>query len=162
MSASSHKKLFVVKYYDDLDNDATLMKAFSGHLSAKCYVEDEAKRLMDNAFKAENCCWIDAWHYECINGIAGPSCKFEIEEIEVEQDVVLPELPHIENENLALKAENIELREKLAHCNGAISSALQFLTMWDGGWEYEKEHVLENMHKAKALLEECMPRVQSK
>ena len=26
--------------------------------------------------------------------------------------------------------------------------------MWDGGWDYAKEHVIENMHAAKAILED--------
>ena len=26
--------------------------------------------------------------------------------------------------------------------------------MWDGGWEYDREHILENMHAARFILED--------
>lgn len=154
------KKLFCVKFMISPDDDFDVLKAFSGHLAAKLYVESKIKSHLGEAYKPENGCWENAWTYRYSNALNEHDYIFEIEEVEVEEDIVLPPLPSIENENLALKTENIELREKLAHCNGAISSALHFLTMWDGGWDYAKEHVLENMHRARALLEECMPHVQ--
>jgi hypothetical protein len=29
--------------------------------------------------------------------------------------------------------------------------------MWDGGWEYDREHILENMHAARFILEDGKP-----
>ena len=75
---------------------------------------------------------------------------------------MLPELPFIEKENLALKAENDELRNKLADANGIISKARSLITMWDGGWNYDKEHILNNVHKAKEILESCLPTIFKK
>ena len=80
---------------------------------------------------------------------------YEIEEVEVEEEVMLPELPEIERENLSLKNENVELREKLANAERSIAEAKCWLTMWDGGWNYDKKHILNNVHTAKSILEQC-------
>ena len=154
------RKLFCVKFMIEPDEDFDVLKAFSGHLAAKLYVESKIKSHLGEAYKPENGCWENAWTYVYSNAVGEHDYRFEIEEVEIEQDIVLPELPSIEKENLALKAENNELRDKLSHIEGAISRARRHLVMWDGGWDYAKEHVLENMHKARALLEECMPHVQ--
>lgn len=97
--------------------------------------------------------WTDPWHYSYKNPNDKRCSTYEIEEVEVEQSIVLPELPFIEKENLTLKAENDELRKKLTDANGAISEARSFLTMWDGGWNYDKEHILKNVHKARDILD---------
>ena len=79
---------------------------------------------------------------------------FEIEEVNMDQDNKLPEMPEVEKENLALKTENKELRKKLSHVEGLNAAAKYYLTMYDGGWQYAKEHVLENMHFARFILED--------
>ena len=63
-------------------------------------------------------------------------------------------MPEVEKENLALKTENKELRKKLSHAEGLNAAARCYLVMYDGGWQYAKEHVLENMHAAKHILED--------
>ena len=147
------KKLFVVKFkFEDDDKDVVILKAFAGHLSASQYVDSDVKNW-DKDYEPENGIWTDPWHYSYKNPNDKRYSTYEIEEVEVEQSIVLPELPFIEKENLTLKAENDELRKKLADANGAISEARSFLTMWDGGWNYDKEHILKNVHKAKAILE---------
>ena len=121
--------------------------------------------MRDN-YNPGNGCWIDAWNYRYENAMRCKDCNgeehlydysFEIEEVDVEQNVVLPELPFVEKENLALKTENSELKRKLGHAEGLIAAAKCYLTMWDGGWEYDREHVLENAHAARAVLEDSEP-----
>ena len=147
-------KLFVVKFNIGYDDDFTLCKAFAGRLSAQQYVETEVKKLLKTDYNPSNGCWDDAWHYRYENALNGKDYRFEIEEISVEQTVILPELPFVENENLVLKNENKELRQKLGHVEGLIAAARCYLTMYDGGWQYDKEHVIENMHAARAILED--------
>ena len=156
------KKIFVVKFNIGYDDDSTICKAFAGHLSASQYVNSAIKSLLKDDFKPENGEWRDPWTYvynkrssQDSNDIlrVEDDYVYKIEEVDVEQDVILPELPAIEKENLALKSENDELREKLACIEGAVAEARRHLVMWDGGWEYDKKQILKNVHKAKELLE---------
>lgn len=152
-------KLFVVKFkFEDDDKDVVILKAFAGHLSASQYVENEVKTY-NKDFKEEYGIWEDPWHYiykdPSQSNLRPPS--YEIEEVEVEEDVVLPELPSIEKENLALKDENIELRNRLSQLEARVAGARSFLSMWDGGWNYSKEHILKNAHAAKDILDCCSP-----
>ena len=162
----ANNKLFVVKFRIGYDDDFNISKAFAGRLSAQQYVESKCKQLVRDNYNPDNGCWIDAWNYRYENAMR---CKdregkehlydysFEIEEVDVEQNVVLPELPFVEKESLTLKQENKDLRQKLGHAEGLIAAAKCYLTMWDGGWEYDREHILENMHAAKFILEDGEP-----
>lgn len=158
-----NSKVFVVKFRIGYDDDFGISKAFAGRLSAQQYVESECKRLVRDNYNPDNGCWIDAWNYRYENALKCEDCHgkerlydyvFEIEEVDVEQNVVLPELPFVEKENLSLKQENKDLRQRLGHAEGLIAAAKCYLTMWDGGWEYDREHILENMHAAKSVLED--------
>lgn len=162
----TNRKIFIVMFKIGYDEEFGALKAFSGRLSAAKYVESETKRLLKDSYSPDKGHWIDDWNYEYKDA---HKCKdfhgkehlydyiFEIEEIEVEQNVVLPELPFVEKENLSLKQENIELRQKLGHAEGLIAAAKCYLTMWDGGWKYDRVHILENMHAAKSVLEDGEP-----
>ena len=149
----ANSKLFVVKFKIGCDDDYSISKAFAGRLSASQYVESKVKVLLKDEYDPSRGYWEDAWNYRYENAHNGMDYLFEIEEVDVEQSVVLPELPFVENENLTLKAENKELREKLGRIMGMNAAAKCYLVMWDGGWQYDREHVLENMHAARAILE---------
>ena len=146
-------KLFIVKFNIGYDDDFTLCKAFAGQLSASQYVESQIRKLLKESFNLDNGRWQDPWTYVYSCDSPDKDYIFKIEEVDVEQDVILPELPAIEKENLALKSENDGLREKLAHIEGAVAEARQYLVMWDGGWEYDKKQILKNAHKAREILE---------
>lgn len=113
------------------------------------------KDLLKDSYDPKNAIWEDAWTYayEADNY----TYSYEIEEVDVEQDINLPSAPLVEQENLALKAENNALREKLSRVEGLNAAARCYLTMWDGGWKYAKDHVIENMHTAKSILEDSKP-----
>ena len=152
-------KLFVVKFkFEEDDKDIVILKAFAGHLSASQYVENEVKTY-NKDFKEEYGVWEDPWHYIYKDPSQSNlrTKSYEIEEVEIEEDVVLPELPSIEKENLALKDENIELRNRLSQLEEYIAGARRFLTMWDGGWSYSKEHILKNAHAARDILDSSSP-----
>ena len=124
-------------------------------MAAHHYIEDEAKKLLKDKFNPEYGWWDDAWNYIYEdNDNPQEHYYFEIEEVHMDQDNKLPELPEVEKENLALKTENKELRKKLGHVEGLNAAAKCYLTMYDGGWQYAKEHVLENMHSARFILED--------
>lgn len=162
----ANNKLFVVKFRIGDDNDFSISKAFAGRLSAQQYVESKCKQLVRDNYNPDNGCWIDAWNYRYENAVRRKDrsgeehlydYSFEIEEVDVDQNVVLPELPFVEKESLVLKQENKDLRQRLGRAEGLIAAAKCYLTMWDGGWEYDREHILENMHAARSILEDGEP-----
>ena len=150
------QKLFVVKFDIGGSTDPILLKAFSGRLAASQYIESIIKDVVKDKFDPKNGIWENAWTYVYNVDDVKTYC-YEIEEVDVEQNVVLPCIPSVEQENLALKAENNELRKKLSHAEGLNAAARCYLTMWDGGWDYAKEHVIENMHAARDILEDGKP-----
>lgn len=161
----ANNRLFVVKFKIG-NNDFHISKAFAGRLSAQQYVESKVKDLLKDKYDPDSGCWIDAWNYRYEDALRCETSSgeervydysFEIEEVDVEQNVILPDLPFVEKESLALKQENKDLRKKLGHAEGLIAAAKCHLVMYDGGWEYDREHILENMHAARFILEDGEP-----
>ena len=149
------RKLYVVKFSISCKDDFAVVKVFASKLRAQQYVESECKNIFKDKFNPSYGCWEDDLNY--VYDSHDEHCWFyywELEETDVDDGVQLPFLPEIEEENLALKEENNELRKQLAHVKGLNLAAQCYLTMWDGGWKYAKEHVVENMHKARAVLED--------
>ena len=150
------RKLYVVKFsINDIGEDFTILKAFPSKMLAHQYVETNCKRFMKENFKLDHAYWENdlTYYYEDDKNKKW-SYIWEIEPVDLDESIELQPLPEVEKENLALKEENNELRKQLAHVKSLNSAAQCFLTMWDGGWDYAKEHVLENMHAAKAVLED--------
>ena len=159
----ANNRLFVVKFRIGHDDDFSISKAFASKLSAQQYIESECKRRMQDNYNPDNGRWIDAWNYRYENAQQQEDYEgkehlydylFEIEEVDVEQNIVLPELPFLEKESIALKQENKDLRQKLGYAEGLIAAAKCYLVMYDGGWDYDREHILENMHAARFILED--------
>ena len=104
-------------------------------MAAQHYIEDEAERFLKDKFNPDYGWWDDAWNYIYEdNDNPQEHYYFEIEEVHMDQDNKLPELPEVEKENIALKTENKELRKKLGHVEGLNAAAKCYLTMYDGGW----------------------------
>ena len=136
-------------------HDYAPLRAFSSRLLASQFIESKVKDMFKDSFDPAKGIWEDAWTY--IYESSNDKHYYRIDSIEIEQDAVLPCIPFVEQENIALKDENKELREKLSRAEGLNAAARCCLTMWDGGWKYAKEHVIENMHAAKDILEDGEP-----
>lgn len=154
------RKLFIVKFgIDEIDSNDCILKAFSSKMLAQCYIKDECKRFIEsmhnNIYDESFGVWENdlTYCYADSNHIHN-RYYYEIDQIELDESIELPDLPVVEKENLVLKEENNELRKQLAHVKSLNSAAQCFLTMYDGGWDYAKEHVIENMHEARAVLED--------
>lgn len=150
------RKLYVVKFsINDIGECFSILKALPSKMLAHQYVETECKRFMKENFKPDNAHWENdlTYYYEDDKNEKW-SYIYEIEPVDLDESIKLQPLPEVEKENLSLKEENNELRKQLAHVKGLNSAAQCFLTMWDGGWDYAKEHVIENMHEARAVLED--------
>ena len=159
----ANNRLFVVKFRIGHDDDFSISKAFASKLSAQQYIESECKQLMQDNYNPDNGRWIDAWNYRYENAQQQEDYEgkehlydylFEIEEVDVEQNIELQAMLGLEKESIALKQENKDLRQKLGHAEGLIAAAKCYLVMYDGGWDYDREHILENMHAARFILED--------
>lgn len=149
------RKLFIVKFsIDEIGSNDCILKAFSSKMLAHYYIECQCKHLLKGLYDGSNGFWENDLKYIYNNHHNNETYCYEIDEIELDESIKLPNLPELEKENLTLKEENNELRKQLAHVKGLNSAAQCFLTMYDGGWDYAKEHVIENMHEARAVLED--------
>lgn len=141
------KKAFVTSI------DGLPLMAFSSKLRAQQYVESRCKSYLKESFTPSNGFWEDDLNY-IYKRDGNRDMHYEIDAVDIDDSIELPFLPTIEEENLALKEENNDLRRQLAHAKELNAAALCHLVMWDGGWKYAKEHVLENMHEARSILED--------
>lgn len=150
------KKIHVVKFdigpSDDY-LDAVHVKAFASWMKAQAYVEAKVRDMFKEGFRPERGFWNDPWMY-CYRPDEDPANEhlWNIEEVEVEEGVGLPDIPDVEKENKALKTENAKLKTDVEKLSSQIVAAECWLTMWDGGWDYGKEVILENVNAAKAIL----------
>jgi len=79
--------------------------------------------------------------------------RFEIYETDIDDDVPADfHYPLIEKENEVLRNECYRLRKELADVTQRNAVAATYATMWDGGWNYTKERVLENLQIVKDVL----------
>ena len=79
--------------------------------------------------------------------------RWEIYETEIDDDVPADfHYPQIEKENEVLRNECYRLRKELADVTQRNAVAATYATMWDGGRNYNKERVLENLHIVKDVL----------
>ena len=150
----SEKKAYVVTFHVCSDDEGGPLRVLSSKMRAQQYIESEVKRFLKDRFKPDNGYWQNDLEYWYDDRDEKFEYHWEISEIDIDDGIDLPPLPEVEKENNSLKAENISLRKRLGHVEGLNAAARCYLTMWDGGWDYAKEHVIENMHAAKAILED--------
>lgn len=150
-----NRKVYIVKLLEREDHYSTQLKVFSSLLKAKNYCECEASKLSyrNNSIEPEDheTWWEDNFTY--IAKVNDFEWILEIDETDLDEDVVDVSRPEIEVENEILRKENLELREKLSKQAAMNAAAQACLIMWDGGWKYTKEHVLDCMYAAKDMLE---------
>ena len=132
----ANNRLFVVKFRIGHDDDFSISKAFASKLSAQQYIESECKRRMQDNYNPDNGCWIDAWNYRYENAQQQEDYEgkehlydylFEIEEVDVEQNIVLPELPFLEKESIKLKELESNLQTKIQEKSELIAHLKQMI-----------------------------------
>lgn len=79
--------------------------------------------------------------------------RWEIHSTEIDSDVPVDfNDPQIERENEVLRNECYRLRKELAEVTQRNAVAATYATMWDGGRDYTKERVLDNLQIVKDVL----------
>lgn len=150
-----NKKVYVVNFSLEKNDDKTPMKVFSSLLKAKNYCEEKASNLFykNNSIEPEKYTtfWEDNFTY--IVQVGPKEYVYEIEEADLDEDIKDVSRPEIEIENENLKKENLELKDELSKQMSMNAAAKCYLVMYDGGWKYTKEHIIENMHAARNILE---------
>lgn len=140
------------EYSDDkagMDEERPL-RVFSALLLAKKFCEGRAARIAGSHggdWYWENYETLIVWVDDTI-GMA-----YHVRAAEVEDDI--PDefrVPEVEKENKALMAENRQLRKEVSEAAVKIAKALSYATMYDGGYDYAKETVLENLHMVRGIL----------
>ena len=136
--------------------DFSPIKIFSSNLRAKVYCEHRAREFQDN-FKSITLYWENdstlILYKQEGEKQAELDFRWEIYETEIDDDVPADfHYPQIEKENEVLRNECYRLRKELADVTQRNAVAATYATMWDGGRNYNKERVLENLHIVKDVL----------
>ena len=136
--------------------DFSPIKIFSSNLRAKVYCEHIGREFQKNSKSIildwENDSTLLLYKQEGEKQ-AELGSRFEIYETEIDDDVPADfHYPQIEKENEALRNECYRLRKELADVTQRNAVAATYATLWDGGWNYTKERVLENLHIVKDVL----------
>ena len=136
--------------------DFSPIKIFSSNLRAKVYCEHRAREFQDN-FKSITLYWENdstlRLYKQEGEKQAELDFRWEIYETEIDDDVPSDfHYPQIEKENEVLRNECYRIRKELADVTQRNAVAATYATMWDGGWNYTKEMVLENLHIVKDVL----------
>lgn len=145
------RKVFCVtcdtNYKGMLDGDKIPLKIFSSYQLAKNYVESR------KTLKGKE------WFWESVDKLVVKvddtyDMVYQIHDCAVDDSI--PDdfkVPEIEKENIALTKENRQLKKEISEANGKIARAASYATMWDGGYDYTKEAVLENLHMVRSILD---------
>ena len=147
-------KVYVVTFtaYVKDDTPDYALKVFSSKLRAKAYCEQKASHWSGPGHLTVTCTWVDDYTIvRYVNGVA--NCKFEIDETDIDDEVPADfHYPQIEKENEVLRNECYRLRKELADVTQRNAVAATYATMWDGGKDYTKERVLDNLQIVKDVL----------
>ena len=132
------------------EGDEHPLRIFSSYQLAKHFCEERASReILGKTYE---------WHWDNYETLVVEvndkyDMVYHIRDAKVEDDI--PDdfrVPEIEKENRALMEENRQLRKEISDANVKIAKALSYATMWDGGYDYTKEAVLENLHVVRGIL----------
>lgn len=133
--------------HKELDGFETPLKIFSSYQLAKNYAE------------SRECLKGKEWHWESVDTMVAKiddeyDMVYQIHDCYVDDSI--PDdfkVPEIEKENIALTKENRQLKRELSEANVKIARAASYATMWDGGYDYTKEAILENLHMVRSILD---------
>ena len=166
-NCGERKRCFVVVFTCDREAKETFgnktamdfspLKIFASNLMAKSYCERRGRELQSTD-KARILDWENdstLLVYKQIGGNqAEEDYRFEIYETIIDDSVPSNfTYPPIEKENEVLRQECYRLRKELADLTQRNAVAATYATMWDGGYNYTKERVLEILHIVKDVLD---------
>ena len=148
------KSIYVINLAISPDlNEKSPVRAFASLLNAQKYIEKLGSDIIQRNKSVEEptAYWEDTYTY--VVNADKTEYLLEITPTVLDESTEPLQIPEIEIENNTLRNENIKLKMELSKQAAMNEAALCYLVMWDGGWKYTKDHVLECMHKAKGLLE---------
>lgn len=157
ITKDKEKKCFVVMfgivYHRDepLASDRlTPIKVFASKTKAKAFIENETNNRKEE-WKFTESLWETDYEFYATNNqytYCWEICETQVDD-EIQSDF---HYPPIEKENEVLRNECWNLRKQLSEVTQRNAVAATYATMWDGGRDYTKEHVLENLHTVKEVL----------
>lgn len=149
------KTVWVVLYSDGGDKTPDgALKVFSSKLRAKVYCEEKGKQwYADSPNTKGEGHWINDYTYAIFKPNGSSICTWNLEETVIDNDVESNFCyPQVEKENEVLRNECYRLRRELAEVTQRNAVAATYATMWDGGRDYTKERVLDNLQIVKDVL----------
>lgn len=153
--------------YEDEKNDvSTIVKATTSYEAAREYVLKQIDKHKDSkevsSFTVGNGEEKYEWEMRYVLTFGDGDKKnshsvemtYRIEPIELVDSEDVPEIrrPELEKRREALEKHNDELKMEVAELRKNNSAAQCYLTFWDGGKYEDLDHVLKNVHTAKAIL----------
>lgn len=132
--------------------DLTPLKIFTSHLRAMVHCEKNAREVQAST-TSTIVDWIDDDTLLLYKEGGLTEMRWKIYETFIDDNIPANfNYPPIEEENESLRNECKWLREELADIMQRNAVAATYATMWDGGRNYTKEHVLENLQIVKDVL----------
>lgn len=135
--------------------DFAPMRIFASHLMAKVYCEQHARDVQYRYnYLVEDWANDDTLIlYKTDETRHIPYARWEIHETDIDDEIPTDfHYPQIEKENKVLREECWNLRKCLAEVTQRNAVAATYATMWDGGRDYTKEHVLQNLNTVRDVL----------
>lgn len=149
------KTVWVVLYCEREDKEPSgALKVLSSKLRAKLYCEEAGKKWFSDSQKVEGTgYWENDYTYALVKPNGETYCTWVLEETVIDDDVESSfHYPPIEKENEVLRNECYRLRRELAEVTQRNAVAATYATMWDGGRDYTKEHILDNLQSVREVL----------
>lgn len=158
-------KIFLIglyQYRENIGDAQSIVKATTSYESARQYIIDRIKSLSERndvydfkSYESETkYCW--DLYYSFGNGDKKFKVEttYRIEPIELIDSDDIPEIrrPELEKRCEALEKHNDELKNEVSELKKNNSAAQCYLTFWDGGMYEDFDHILKNVHTAKAIL----------
>lgn len=132
-------------------DDYSPIKVFTSLVRAKSYIEKAAESHKEQ-FGIVETYWENEFTFWGVKENKH-EYKWEINETDLDDEVESDfHYPPIEKENDVLRKECYRLRKDLADVTQRNAVAATYATMWDGGWNYTKERVLEILHIVRDVL----------
>ncbi len=151
------KKCFVVMFGIVFNREEPLacdrltpVKVFASKTKAKAFIENETNKHKGE-WKFTESLWSTDYEFYATNHQV--TYFWGIYEPELDDEVPSDfHYPPIENENEVLRNECYRLRRELAEVTQRNAVAATYATMWDGGRDYTKEAVLDNLQTVRDVL----------